>query len=194
MVQRPAADDERVVGSQRRHMARQPGQFDDVALRLAGRGIDMDEHRAAAMDRSEGRQRQRHVAEDQAVGGGQRARIGLGRKVEGVDLAARQDLAQMVVGTAIPQPEFEDDPCPPGDACRSPVEDEALRLHAADETVEAAHTVLIGGHAREVNRDGIPKPASAASLPKPWSNGLIPSKCNRDTLSRRKEAAAKSLL
>jgi len=61
--------------------------------------------------------------------------------LEDVDVAAGKEIAQMVVGAAVAQADFEDRARQGVDLGLQEIQAVALRLHARDETVEAAHCV-----------------------------------------------------
>ena len=67
---------------------------------------------------------------------------------EDVDVAAGEEVAQMIVGAAVAQPDLEDRTIQPVDRGLQEVQAVALRLHARDETVETAHACPSGGPGR----------------------------------------------
>ena len=80
-----------------------------------------------------------HVAEDQPLG--RRHAVGMRRHLflADIDVALGKQLAQMVVGTAVAEPQFEHRAVEAGDQPGRMIETSALRLEPADEAVEPAH-------------------------------------------------------
>ena len=69
--------------------------------------------------------------------------MGHRRPVEGDDPAAGQPFTDVVVGAASAEPDFEDQAVHAGDFGAGEIEQRALRRHAANEAVEAAHRLQL---------------------------------------------------
>src|SRR5205807_5083047 len=106
---------------------------------VAGAGIRMGERHLAAEPGTQDRQGVAHIAEDQPLRG--RHAIGMGRDgaFADIDLAPGEQRAQVVVGAAVAEAEFEHHPVESADQPGGMVEAGALRLEPADEAVEPAH-------------------------------------------------------
>ena len=81
------------------------------------------------------------LAQEKPVVGRHAVGMGGDLALEDIDVAAGKEIAQMVVGAAIAQAHFEDRATELVDCGLEKIQAVALRLHACDETVEAAHLV-----------------------------------------------------
>jgi hypothetical protein len=80
-----------------------------------------------------------HVAEEEEFGRRQAVRMRRKPALEDVDFSVRKELAQMVVGPAVAEPELEHVAVQILDQAGREIEAGALSLQPADKTVEPAH-------------------------------------------------------
>ncbi len=139
MLQRQAADGNAVMGKHAGHQLRQPGQRHGIDLVMTGadigmgeRGIDPEERLAGIADVA------CHHIFGRRRGGG----IGSYFPIEGDDAPVRKMLAQMVVGAAIAEAEFEHRPLHLFHKIDDGIENIALSRQSANEAIEAAHLIL----------------------------------------------------
>jgi len=133
------ADQYPAGAEQRRDERHQFGGEGVVGSGVTGAGIKMRQRDPATEPGMSRRQGLAHVAEDQPLG--RRHAVGMRRHLflADIDVAPGKQLAQMVVGAAVAEPQFEHRAVEAGDQPGRMVETSALRLEPADEAVEPAH-------------------------------------------------------
>ena len=161
-LKRHLADKNATGPHQRRHHRRQfpasarfastspvPGSKCASAIRFSSRWRDR-------------RKRFTHVAQQQKFFGRNAVGMGGDLTLADKDVPLREKLAQMIVGAAIAEPEFEHRPVDAAHQARRHIEAGALRLQPSDEAVEPAHRWWIKRRSRPVRATACSPPSRRA--------------------------------
>ena len=120
--------------------AGQPDQRFRVAIVIAAADIHMHQSRT---DAGKGCRGLADLSKHEIARLRQAGLVRRGKAVEGDDAAARKPLAQMIVGAAIAESEFDDRTGRRRDFAADHVEDVALRRQPTDEAVQPAHSTPV---------------------------------------------------
>ena len=137
--QRLVGDQHGAGREQRRKAAGQPGAQAPAGGLVAAADVDMHQGRPGTEPGHGLRQGRLQFAVEQVVGIGDAVGMGRDLTVEAEDLAAGQDLAQVVEGAAVGQAQFQDMAVQALDQARGKAQAGALGGQAPDDAVETAH-------------------------------------------------------